>query len=65
MHLRTAIIQLNSRDHPSENLASVELALERAAARSHGQRVGRGVRGRHGGDRDTAYHCEERGRGGQ
>lgn len=32
MHLRTAIIQLNSRDHPSENLASVELALERAAA---------------------------------
>ena len=32
MHLRTAVIQLNSRDNPAENLATVERSLDRAAA---------------------------------
>jgi deaminated glutathione amidase len=32
MHLRTAVIQLNSRDNPAENLATVEHFLDRAAA---------------------------------
>src|SRR5256714_14242429 len=32
MHLRTAVIQLNSRDNPAENLAPVEHFLDRAAA---------------------------------
>ncbi|GAC1383655.1 MAG: carbon-nitrogen hydrolase family protein [Ktedonobacteraceae bacterium] len=31
MHLRTAVIQLNSRNNPAENLASVEHFLDRAA----------------------------------
>ena len=31
MHLRTAVIQLNSRDNPAENLATVERFLDRAA----------------------------------
>src|SRR5438105_15931814 len=31
MHLRTAVIQLNSRSDPAENLASVEHFLDRAA----------------------------------
>ncbi len=32
MYLRTAVIQLNSRNNPAENLASVEHLLDRAAA---------------------------------
>ncbi|MEO6889700.1 MAG: carbon-nitrogen hydrolase family protein [Ktedonobacteraceae bacterium] len=32
MHLRTAVIQLNSRDNPAENLTVVEQFLERAGA---------------------------------
>ncbi len=32
MHLRTAVVQLNSRDHLSENMVNVEYALERAAS---------------------------------
>jgi len=32
MHLRTAVIQLNSRNNPAENLATVEHFLDRAAA---------------------------------
>jgi len=32
MHVRTAVIQLNSRDHPAENLAVVERLVERAAS---------------------------------
>ncbi len=31
MHLRTAVIQLNSRDNPAENLAAVERFLDHAA----------------------------------
>jgi predicted amidohydrolase len=31
MHLRTAVIQLNSRNNPPENVAAVERSLERAA----------------------------------
>src|SRR5437660_1498717 len=31
MHLRTALVQLNSRDNPVENLANVERSLDRAA----------------------------------
>jgi len=31
MHLRTAVMQLNSRDNPAENLATVERFLDRAA----------------------------------
>ena len=31
MHLRTAVIQLNARDNPAENLATVERFLDRAA----------------------------------
>ncbi len=31
MHLRTAVVQLNSRDNPAENLATVEHFLDRAA----------------------------------
>jgi deaminated glutathione amidase len=31
MHLRTAVVQLNSRDNPAENLAAVERFLDRAA----------------------------------
>ena len=31
MHLKTAVIQLNSRDNPAENLSQVELFLDRAA----------------------------------
>lgn len=31
MHLRTAVIQLNSRDNPAENLENVERSLEQAA----------------------------------
>ena len=31
MHLRTAVVQLNSRDNPVENLANVEQSLDRAA----------------------------------
>ncbi|GAC1566306.1 MAG: hypothetical protein NVS3B14_07570 [Ktedonobacteraceae bacterium] len=31
MHLKTAVIQLNSRDNPAENLSKVELFLDRAA----------------------------------
>lgn len=31
MHLKTAVIQLNSRDNPVENLSQVELFLDRAA----------------------------------
>lgn len=32
MRLRTAVVQVNSRDNPAENLASVEQLVERAAA---------------------------------
>jgi deaminated glutathione amidase len=32
MHLRTAVIQLNSRNNPAENLATVEHLLDRAAS---------------------------------
>src|SRR3984893_9119789 len=32
MHLRTAVIQINSRDNPAENLATVDHLLDRAAA---------------------------------
>src|SRR2546430_6999704 len=32
MHLRTAVIQLNSRDNPAENLATVERFLDHAAS---------------------------------
>src|SRR5712692_5688044 len=32
MHLRTAVVQLNSRDNLAENLAAVERSLDRAAA---------------------------------
>ena len=32
MHLRTAVIQLNSRDNPTENLATVERFLDHAAS---------------------------------
>ena len=31
MHLRTAVIQVNARDNPAENLATVERFLDRAA----------------------------------
>src|SRR5712692_2971544 len=31
MHLKTAVIQLNSRDNPAENLSKVELFIDRAA----------------------------------
>ena len=31
MLLRTAVIQVNSRDNPAENLATVERSLDRAA----------------------------------
>ncbi|HLG65739.1 MAG TPA: carbon-nitrogen hydrolase family protein [Ktedonosporobacter sp.] len=32
MHVKIAVVQLNTRDHPDENMAAVEQALDRAAA---------------------------------